>query len=213
MISPFQLTSSADNKPAADNNKNTYCEWNGDDEPGKTHPAVEWYIKEVQKRKKALAEKLPYEFPELEANLMNNFTNFMSKNYTRKINEDDKLLRAMEQTRISSWIPPENIHSISNNEQVYRHEDNIIIGKLVEQVDSRVNNIVKEYFGEKDAELLKDISLGRNLLERVRTKCVQEANNNKHNVPGADAVGHDVTAPNVPNAPFAKSNNNAISNP
>lgn len=202
LISPFQLTSSVDDKSAADNNKSkAYCEWDGAIEPD-THPAVEWFIKEVTERKKALAEKSPDELKQ--------FSNYMRFVFIKTVDKDDDLLRAMEQSRLSTGTPLGDIVAITNNNRVHIFEDNQNIDNQVARLDSRVQDIVKKYFGEKDADDLKDISMGNYLLNHVRSKCLQEANSKEHNVLGTDAVVHDVIAPTMPNVPLAKSNNNAI---
>ncbi|MEK6745695.1 MAG: hypothetical protein AABY33_01500 [Pseudomonadota bacterium] len=208
----FQPTTTSDNRSVDGNkphNGDTYCKYGGVKESD-IHPSVEWLIKEVDIRKKASAEKSPEQFPELEAGLMQLFSNFMNHNYNDEtMHKNDHLFRAMEKARIAGGIPPENVYSTYNNEKVYRHDDNKTIGNLVEQVDLMMQNIIKEYFGAKDAEILKDISIGRNLLKHVRTKCVQEANITEHDVPSTDAIGQDITAPNIPVS--AKSGNKSAS--
>lgn len=209
----FQPTSTYDNKlddkslgdePQVYNNP-IYCEYGGTMEP-KTHPAVEWFIRQVAERKKAIAEKSPDQFPELEEALMEQFTHFMRYKFGLTVDKTDNLLRAMEKSRISAGIPLKDIVATTDNKKVHIFEENQNIDNLAAQLDSKVEYIVEEHFGKKDAGDLKDISMGNYLLNHVRSRCLEEANSKEHNIPVTDVTQNSVAVPNVP---LVRTNNTA----
>lgn len=198
LITLFQPTTSYNKSDKKPDNDNTFCKAGG---IGMLpiNLAVEWFIGEadyIKGTKKKSSNALVEE-------TRRKFISVMHDEVNEAVNYDENFLRIMENARISHDVPLKNTVGIIN-EQVYIHEDNRNIDNLVARLDSNVQRIIKKHFGEKYAEDLKGLSIGRKVLERVRSRCIEEANNTEHNVPNADEV-HDIAVPNVPS--LAKSNN------